>query len=192
MAQQHHSLIALADSSSCSVRRRRGARGLRLVVKSDGEVVLTMPHSYPLIVGQRFVARKQAWIVETRQQILKRPRPLLSQGDEKEYTLTKEAARRCILERVEYFQNIYGVSFRSLSIRNQKTRFGSCSARGHLSFNYRLIYLPEHLRDYVVVHELCHLIELNHSARFWALVARTMPDYRLKKQHLQAFSRTKA
>lgn len=102
----------------------------------------------------------------------------------------KEAARRLVATRVEKFLLLYGVSSRSLSIRNQRTRFGSCSARGHLSFNYRLLFLPEPLLDYVVAHEVSHLLELNHSRRFWALVAQTIPEYQERKRELQAFSRT--
>lgn len=173
----------------CRVKRRRGTRRVRLVVGRDGSVVLTLPRTVSLSKGQQFLESKEEWVVAMKKKQEKHPKRLLDQGSAEEYQLTKEAARLCITKRVAHFQNIYQVSYRSLSIRNQKTRFGSCSSKGQLSFNYRLIYLPEHLRDYVVVHELCHLRELNHSPRFWALVSETIPDYQERKRHLKAFSR---
>jgi predicted metal-dependent hydrolase len=78
-----------------------------------------------------------------------------------------------------------GVSYGTITIREQKTRWGSCSSRGTLSFNYRLIYGPAGPLDYVVVHELCHLTHMNHSKDFWNMVERIMPDYRIYKQWLR-------
>jgi predicted metal-dependent hydrolase len=101
---------------------------------------------------------------------------LLLQGSVAEYQASQGAARTLIEERLAYFQKFYGVSWRRISIRNQKTRWGSCARNGNLSFNYRLLLLPAHLRDYVIVHELCHLIEFNHSPKFWALVNQVLPD----------------
>jgi predicted metal-dependent hydrolase len=173
----------------CQVKRRRGTRRVRLAIGRDGSVVLTLPCAVSLSRGQQFLESKREWIVAMKERQEAHPKRLLDQGSDEEYRLTKEAARLCITERVTCYQALYGVEYRSLSIRNQKTRFGSCSSRGQLSFNYRLIYLPEHLRDYVVVHELCHLRELNHSPRFWALVAQTIPDYQIQKRRLQGFSR---
>lgn len=182
----------LLGDIDCQVKRSKRARCLRLAVQSGGEVVLTLPRIFSLKKARAFLASKMAWVRAMKQRQLARPRTLLSQGSSEEYQATKEAARQCIVARVDYFQAIYGVTYRRLSIRNQKTRFGSCSAKGELNFNYRLIFLPAELRDYVVVHELCHLKELNHSQHFWALVAQTMPQYRKLKQELQTFSRARS
>ena len=81
--------------------------------------------------------------------------------------------------------NTTGGHYTSITIRDQKTRWGSCSSRGTLSFNYRLIYGPAGPLDYVVVHELCHLTHMNHSKDFWNMVERIMPDYRIYKQWLR-------
>lgn len=185
-------ILAVSPQVSCAIKRNRRTRRIRLAVKSDGSVVLTLPHRASLEVAKSLLVNKRDWILAARERMLREPVKLLMQGGVKEYEKNKEAARRLITERVRYFQNIYAVTYQKLSIRNQKTRFGSCSSRGHLSFNYRLIFLPEHLRDYVIVHELCHLRELNHSRKFWALVAQTVPDYRVKKHELQAFSRSES
>lgn len=95
-------------------------------------------------------------------------------------------AAELIGSRVAYWSNIIGTHARAVRIREQKTRWGSCSGRGNLNFNWRLIMAPLWVLDYVVVHELCHLLELNHSPRFWNLVASAYPGYLEAKQWLKA------
>ena len=93
------------------------------------------------------------------------------------YLKHREAARTLVKERLEYFNSMYGFTIGKIAIRDQRSRWGSCSRKGNLNFNYRIALLPPHLADYIVVHELCHLKEFNHSKQFWDLVARTVPDY---------------
>ena len=97
----------------------------------------------------------------------------------------KNAARTQLEARTAYFHSITGGHYTSITIRDQKTRWGSCSSRGTLSFNYRLIFAPPKVLDYVVVHELCHLTHMNHSKDFWNMVASVMPDYKLCKNWLK-------
>ncbi len=97
----------------------------------------------------------------------------------------RNAAREVFTNRVEYYHRLTGGDYTSITIRDQKTRWGSCSSRGTLSFNYRLIYGPAGPLDYVVVHELCHLTHMNHSREFWDMVESVMPDYRIYKQWLR-------
>ena len=101
------------------------------------------------------------------------------------YLKHKEEARTLISERLGYYSEIYGFKFNRVSIRNQRTRWGSCSTKGNLNFNYRILMLPQHLADYIIIHELCHLKELNHSPRFWNLVAQTIPNYLEVKKELR-------
>lgn len=178
------------DNLSVIEKRSRGKR-LSLSVRQDGTVRLSVPRHMTFATARRFMASKEAWIREVWTRLKVRPSRLLEQGGVAEYQKKKEEARKRIIERVGYFEHFYELKSRSLSVRNQRSRFGSCSARGHLSFNYRLIFLPPDLFDYVIVHEVCHLKELNHSPRFWALVAKVIPDYQSKKRQLQAFSREK-
>lgn len=97
----------------------------------------------------------------------------------------RDAARAKITARVEYYHSVTGGHYTSIAIRDQKTRWGSCSSLGTLSFNYRLIFAPSKVLDYVVVHELCHLTHMNHSKNFWGMVERIMPDYKEYRQWLK-------
>ena len=103
----------------------------------------------------------------------------------KHYLMHKELARAYIRERVLYWNSFYGFTFGRIAIKNQKTCWGSCSEHGNLNFNYKLIFIPEDLIDYVIVHELCHLAELNHSPRFWELVEKTQPAYKDARKRLR-------
>lgn len=97
----------------------------------------------------------------------------------------REAARTRFESRVAYYHRITGGSYTSITVRDQKSRWGSCSSRGTLSFNYRLIFAPPVILDYVVVHELCHLTHMNHSRDFWDMVAGVMPEYKEYRKWLR-------
>lgn len=97
----------------------------------------------------------------------------------------RNAARQQFESRVAYFHRITGGNYTSITVRDQKTRWGSCSSRGTLSFNYRLIFAPPVILDYVVVHELCHLTHMDHSKNFWNMVAAVMPEYKEYRKWLR-------
>ncbi|WP_460644983.1 M48 family metallopeptidase [Lacrimispora brassicae] len=99
----------------------------------------------------------------------------------------KQEARRYLAEKTARWSAVMKVDYGRIAIRNQATRWGSCSARGNLNFNWRLVLLPEELADYVVVHELAHRIHMNHSHRFWEVVERELPDYRLRRRELKRY-----
>jgi len=99
----------------------------------------------------------------------------------------RERAREYVVSRIEYWNSFYHVSYKRVFIRNQRTRWGSCSSLGNLNFNSRIMRLPPELRDYIIVHELCHLKEFNHSALFWNLVSKTIPDFKIRKNSLQYY-----
>lgn len=110
---------------------------------------------------------------------------ILDTRSKKEYLQYKDRARELVYRRLEYFNALYGYTYKRISIRNQKTRWGSCSKQGNLNFHYKIAFLPEHLADYIIVHELCHLKEMNHSKKFWDQVARTMPDHKARRRQLR-------
>ncbi len=103
------------------------------------------------------------------------------------YRQAVRVARALVAERLQHFNQVYGYRIGKISIRKQKTRWGSCSKQGNLSFNYRLVHLPEELRDYVIVHELCHIGQFNHSKAFWKLMAQTVPDWKTRRAALRQY-----
>jgi len=105
------------------------------------------------------------------------------------YLQHKEAARELMLARLAYFNQHYKLAWNRVAIRTTRTRWGSCSSQKNLNFNYKILFLPAHLQDYIIVHELCHLQELNHGAQFWELVAEQAPDYRQHIAELKAIER---
>lgn len=117
--------------------------------------------------------------------VWRRRRITQRKGSTKKYLLHKESARKLVHERLEYFNQFYGFKYNKVAIRNQKTRWGSCSKRGNLNFSYKLALLPPHLADYIIVHELCHLKEFNHSQAFWDLVAQQFLDHKELRKKLK-------
>lgn len=98
-------------------------------------------------------------------------------GSARVYQANKEAARELVLRKLVQHNAHYHLVWGRVAIRNTRSRWGSCSKKGNLNFNYRIVLLPEHLQDYLVVHELCHLRHFNHSKHFWSLVAEAVPKY---------------
>lgn len=103
----------------------------------------------------------------------------------KKYLEYKELARKIAVSRVDFFNKHYGFKVGKIAIRNQRSRWGSCSTKGNLNFNYKIALIPAHLQDYLVVHELCHLGQFNHSQKFWDLVAETVPEWKKAREELK-------
>ena len=116
--------------------------------------------------------RRYKIIFRRRRKATRRKKPLAGFTVEK-----REQARIFIENRLSYFNKFYKFEINRVAIKNTSTRWGSCSSKKNLNFNYKIIYLRPELADYLIVHELCHLGELNHSKRFWTLVKKTIPDY---------------
>lgn len=109
--------------------------------------------------------------------IVRRRRVRKSQKSKDDFNLHKQNALSLAKSRLEHFNKIYNFKYNDIRIKNATTRWGSCSSKGNLNFNYRIALLPGSVSDYIIVHELCHLGEFNHSQKFWDLVAKTIPDY---------------
>ncbi len=178
------------------VLKRSARRSLSFVI-SAGELTVSAPRSMELSEIESFLFSKQNWILQklresadTAEKIRQKEEanPLSDLQKERLEARYREAAREVIERRVAYFHQKTGGDYSSISIRSQKTRWGSCSSGGTLSFNWRLILAPPIILDYVVVHELCHLHHMDHSPEFWSDVARVMPDYKIRRKWLKAHS----
>lgn len=166
------------------IRSKR--RTLAIQVTSDGRVVVRAPIRYPVSEINRFIGEKADWIDRHLEKVrdIEKKEPITKQ--EVKYLVTK--AKRVIPPKVEYYAKLIGVDYGTITIRMQKSRWGSCTAKGNLNFNCLLMKTPDEVIDYVVVHELCHRKEMNHSPRFWAEVEKILPDYKKRKSWLKANS----
>ena len=160
------------------IRCDRKTVGIR--VKPGGEVEIRMPRRLPLAYGEQFVREKEGWI----QKAVASSPPARKELSPEEQSHLRELARSLLLPMVESWAARLGVAPQGLRITSAKTRYGSCSAKGNLCFSLYLMRSPYEAVEYVVVHELCHLKELNHSKAFWALVAHCLPDYQERKRKL--------
>jgi hypothetical protein len=154
-----------------------GAKSVRITIKNDGKVVVTKPKRVSFETVERFLISKSDWVFKSLEKFKNSPKLFDIKSTNKEYLENKSTAFILAKARIEYFNNIYNFKFNKITIKNQKTRWGSCSKRGNLNFSYKIALLPAHICDYIIVHELCHLKEFNHSQRFWDLVAVAIPEY---------------
>lgn len=168
-----------------TLKRRRGARSVRLAIYAGGAFVVTAPRWYPAYVINKFLAEKAGWIYNKLKDVDFEKLNIRKKEEGLNYKAQKESARVIIKERLEFFNRYYNFEYSRVSVKNQKSCWGSCSRRGNLNFNYKAANLPENLRDYIIVHELCHLGELNHGKKFWELVSEFFPDYKNLRKKLK-------
>lgn len=166
-------------------RSRR--RTLSVEVQADGNVRVKAPLFLPDERIRAFVDEKQEWIAGAVEAARRKEAALadVQPLTEEEVKKLGEEALLWFPARCAFFAGQMDVSYGRITVRNQKTRWGSCSARGNLNFNVGLMLAPVEVRDYVVVHELCHRKEMNHSPAFWRQVKRILPDYRERRKWLR-------
>ncbi len=169
-------------------KKVRGAKSIRITVAEGGITTVTGPYFIPFISFEHFLESKKAWLALQLQHLKTLPQKKVQLSRE-EFLANKEAARSLVHKKLLFWNRYYQFTWGSISIRNQKTRFGSCSVSGNLSFHVSIIFLPEELQDYLVVHELCHLQEMNHQQPFWDLVAKTIKNPHLKAKQLASWGR---
>ncbi|HVS84644.1 MAG TPA: M48 family metallopeptidase [Gaiellaceae bacterium] len=164
------------------VRRSRRAKRWTLRAPWGAPAELTVPARLPAREVERILAEHRAWLMRERARQV--PRLGLDAA-----LVSEDEARRAVRELVRMVADeeasALGVEYARIQVRDQRTRWGSCSPRGTLSFNWRLALAPFAVLDYVVVHELCHLREANHSRRFWSLVESRRPAWREQRAWLR-------
>jgi predicted metal-dependent hydrolase len=162
----------------------RDARARRYVlrVNTDGTLRLTLPRWGSLEAARRFVRAERGWIERERARLLRRAALSTSLADR------ASLKRRALIElpaRLRELAARHGFEAGRVTVRDQRSRWGSCSPRGDISLNWRLVTMPDAVRDYVILHELAHLREPNHSRRFWRVMSRICPDWREARQWLR-------
>ena len=178
------------------MRKSLKAKSLRVAVSRGGDVSVTIPARLEKKIGEEkalhfihdFLNEKGAWLLKAidRMKLLPPLPPKKTVREARaEYLKYKANAKALVSERLKHFNQTYNFKYYKITIRNQKGRWGSCSRRGNLNFNYRIALLPPELADYIVVHELCHIGRMDHSKKFWELVALRVPDYREKRAKLK-------
>ena len=181
MARKKNPDLSLGAMDITVIRSARKTVGLE--IKPNGQIILRAPLAMTETQMRQFLSEKEAWLKKHllifKDKQSKRTetstQPRLTEAD------IRALADRALTEippRVAYYAKIIGVTYGRITIRNQTTRWGSCSSKGNLNFNCLLMLAPSEIADYTIVHELCHRKEMNHSAAFWALVESVMPDYR--------------
>lgn len=169
----------------CIVRSRRNS--ISIALKSADEIVVRAPLRISEQEIYRIVEEKADWIMKKQRELKARAaksEAWISLGEEEKRSFRTLASNR-IPERIDFYAKGMKAEFNQVRIKDQKSRWGSCSAKRNLNFNWRLVMTPDYVMDYVIVHELCHLTYMNHSADFWKYVEAVMPDYKRAKLWLR-------
>lgn len=169
------------------IRSKR--KTISIEITPDAQVIVRAPYYASVSEINKLIGEKSDWIHKHLKKMTelqkKRAEEPVQELSSQEIKLLTTRAKRIIPQRVRYYANIMGVDYGRITIRMQKSRWGSCSSKGNLNFNCLLMRTPDEIVDYVVVHELCHLKEMNHSPRFWAEVEKIFPDYKERRKWLK-------
>jgi predicted metal-dependent hydrolase len=161
------------------------ARRMRLSVGLGSIVTVVIPWYFSERKAEMFLQKKASWVLKKMEHFSKVGEVVKISGSRRDYLKNKELARRFVLQKIKEIDKDGKFVFSRIAIKNNKSRWGSCSKKGNLNFNYRIIFLSEKLVRYLIVHELCHLKEFNHSRQFWSLVGEYVSDYKILTKELK-------
>ncbi len=170
------------------LRVSKRAKRMRLAVYRGGDFVVTVPKSTNKSFIEKVLLKKARWIIK-KIEYFRNISPVSSTKVSRlHYETHRKKSIEFTKERVIHWNQFYGFDYQKISVKNQKTRWGSCSKKGNLSFNYKIVFLPPAFADYIIVHELCHLKAFNHSQNFWSLVMQTTPQHKEIRKELKQMS----
>jgi predicted metal-dependent hydrolase len=163
---------------------RSNRRSISLQIEEDGSLLVRAPRFILKSSIMRFIKEKESWIDKHKNLSEKRKEKKerfdnLTKKEIKEY---KEIAKDVISKKVKYYADLYDFKYGDIKINSAKKRWGSCNVKNTLNFTWRLMFCPDYVVDYVVIHELCHIKEKNHSRSFWNLVEKYYPDFKKAKR----------
>lgn len=185
--------IALHDGSVVYYKQvvRARLKYMRMTLETSGGIVVSTPHRKRESDIAAFITKHSGWLLKSQRKLalynekIKHSLPLRYTADD--FKSRKAEAMARVLERVNIYCKEYSRAPSEVRIKLMRSRWGSCSKKGTLHFSFALLFVPQRLIDYVVVHELCHLLEFNHSPKFWQLVSDTLPDYRALRKELRRY-----
>lgn len=173
-----------------TINRNPHTKCLKIFVKSDSTVVVSAPMRISKKHIHAFVIAQQSWVIGQIEKLKvavstwEKPQGVIQDS----YQSCKGRSLKFVRGRLHYYNMYYKFIYNQISVKKMSSRWSSCSSKRNISFHYRLLFLPLKLSDYVIVHELCHIAELNHSKRFWQLVRKTIPDYIERKKLLNKYN----
>lgn len=173
-------------------RSKKRRKSIGLEITDDYVVVVHVPFYTSKEEINKVLAEKRDWIYASIQKMKwkakirenEKPTPKLSV---EELNALGDRALKVIPEKVRYYASVIGVTYGRITVRNQHTRWGSCSSKGNLNFNVLMMLMPEYVQDYIVVHELCHRKEMNHSKAFYEQVEKIIPDYKKAEKWIKEY-----
>lgn len=161
----------------CEVRVSKRAQRLRIAVYAEGKVVVTQPYAIDDSAVEKYLNSKKDWLYKKLEGYRAQSEKMAYQSKNDDLAKHKVDAYILARSKLQQWNKLLGFAYSDVIIKDLKTRWGSCSPNGELTFNYRILFLPDDLQDYVIAHELCHLRVLNHTKRFWQLVESVLPNY---------------
>lgn len=169
---------------------RSHRKSIAIEVRDSDKATVRIPYELRDNDLKDVINEKREWIIEKCRDFMTVEKTRPSTGATAPQMLTPEEIEKIQIkfgEKVRHYCKEMGVTANKITVRNQKTRWGSCSAKKNLSFNYQLYYLPDKLMDYVIIHELAHIRHMDHSKEFWAEVEKYCPDYDERRKELKKY-----
>lgn len=179
------SLLVLDRTIEYSIKESKLAQRMRVAVYADGDVIATKPIKTSPEILRKFIESKKLWIVKKLEQRKIQIVPELKENSRIHFLKYKIEARNLVKAKLNKWSKKLGLEYSDFRVKQLKSRWGSCSGKKELSFNYKILFLPEIMQDYIIVHELCHIKEMNHSKKFWTLVENALPNYLSIKEKIR-------
>jgi predicted metal-dependent hydrolase len=172
-----------------SLKRKKNLKTLRIVINADATVEVRAPFSLPIEKIDSFIGQKASWIKKHLEFFSRQVKTLNTlKVAQPTYEACKFRAKKLVCERLKIINQELGFNYNRVVIKNQRSKWGSCSCLKNLNFNYRILFLPLELADYLIAHELCHLREMNHSRSFYKLLRSIMPDFYSRQRELKKYA----